>query len=368
MSLLKEYDTNTVDVAEGLPWGGLTMPFVMQQKEGSCFSVIEYSPYEKDFLSKPLKTPAFCRGWGIWSELQHTQSGDRHFFVLFWNPFTEKHHPQILNTLGVTVEKQNFLPYFAQEAQEVLREIQTVTEARLLEYQDLMDFLSFTLSMGENRAEMPYIPLYMDALLSQDIDFQFTDNDLYVNGKRVAILTLPSLPDASELIHHVGKIPFRYVRRMLFFSEAETKTELKRYAGKWCPLRKTMRERILEGIPSELNGYCYNGFLFHLEESMDEEFCDDVRDFLTERQLPFLFETFNLKDIWWGSLPGMYLANITPPLLGLPSMESMLYHSEAVREGERQHRFKHLLDAMEQDKPDKKGADLEYVSDGSISS
>jgi len=46
----------------------------------------------------------------------------------------------------------------------------------------------------------------------------------------------------------------------------------------------------------------------------------------------------------------------------------MLCHREAVREGERQHRFKHLLDAMEQDKPDKKGADLEYVSDGSISS
>ena len=99
MSLLKEYDTNTVDVAEGLPWGGLTMPFVMQQKEGSCFSVIEYSPYEKDLLSKPLKTPAFCRGWGIWSEHQHTPDTDRHFFVLFWNPFTEKHHPQILNTL-----------------------------------------------------------------------------------------------------------------------------------------------------------------------------------------------------------------------------------------------------------------------------
>lgn len=367
MNLLKEYAT-AKDVAEGLPWGGITMPFVMRQKDGSCFSVIEYQPYEKTRLSKSLHTPDFCRGWSLWSECQHTPDSDRYFLTICWNPFISRHNPHIENTLGVEVEQGNFLPYFAQEAQGILREIQSVTTARLLEYQDLMDFLSFTLSMEENRVLMPEVPLYMDALLSQDIAFDFLANDILVNGRKVVALTLPSLPDTEELTDLVKDVPFRYVRRMLIFGEDEAKTEIKKYMGKWCPLRKTMRERIMKDILSNLNGYFYDGFIFHLEEDASVDFRAMVSDFLSERQLPFLFEEFNLKDTWWGSLPGVYLANITPPILGLASMEDLLTHREEQAEEEKEHRFRHLLDAMEKDQTDKKGVDLEYVQDGSVSS
>ena len=368
MSLLKEYDADATSVEEWLPWGGLTMPFVMQQKDGSCFSVMEYTPYKKPRLSKPMKTPAFCRGWSLWSEYQHTSESDRYFLTLCWNPFTSKHSRAIENTLNVEVEKGNFLPYFAQEAQGLLREIQSVTAAHLLEYQDLMDFLSFTLAMGESRAIMPDVPLYMDALLSQDIAFDFRANDIFINGKKVLILTLPSMPDTEKLTEIVKDVPFRYVRRMLLFNENEAKAEIKKYAGKWCHLRKTMRERMMEGILSALNGYSYHGFIFHLKEGEATDFQASVSDFLIERQLPFLFEEFNLKDTWWGSLPGVYLANITPPLLGLPSLESLICHREEQEEERQQHRFRHLLDAMEKDQTEKKGVDLEYVSDGSVSS
>ena len=54
MSLLKEFEINNEDVSEGLMWGGITMPYVMQQKDGSCFCVIEYEPYEKNNLTKNL--------------------------------------------------------------------------------------------------------------------------------------------------------------------------------------------------------------------------------------------------------------------------------------------------------------------------
>ena len=68
MSFLKEFEINNEDVAEGLMWGGITLPHVMQQKDGSCFSVIEYEPYEKNFLTKNLDLPKFRRGWAIWNE------------------------------------------------------------------------------------------------------------------------------------------------------------------------------------------------------------------------------------------------------------------------------------------------------------
>ena len=369
MSLLQEYDVDSMAVEEWLPWGGLTMPNVMQQKDGSCFSVIEYTPYAKTLLSKSVATPSFRRGWAMWSERQHTPNNeDKYCLVVCWNPFTTKNNLYIENTLGAKVEKNNFLIYFAQEINILLREIQTVTAAKLLEYQDLIDFLSFTLSMGKNKVTMPNIPLYMDALLSQDIDFSFRANDIFINGKQVVILTLPTLPETEEFFGIVKDVPFRYIRRMLLFDDTETKTELKKYAGKWCPLRKTMRQRIFADIVSAVNGYCYNGFIFQLESKETNLFRSKVTDFLTDKQIPFLFEGYNLKDTWWGSLPGIYLANITPPILGLPSIENLLCHKELSQASERQHRFRHLLDAMEKDNPDKKGVALEYVSDGQISS
>ncbi len=368
MSILKEYDVDAGAVEEWLPWGGLTMPFVMQQKGGSCFSVIEYTPYVKTKLTKAMATPSFRRGWAIWSECQHTPEGERHFLVIFWNPFVTPNHLQIGNTLGTEVEKENFLAYFGQEVQGILREIQTVTTATLLQYQEMMDFLSFSLSMGDSKALMPEIPLYMDALLTQDINFDFRANDIFINDKRVLIFSLPSLPETEEILSLVQDVSFRAVRRMLLFDQGEVKTEMRKYAGKWCPLRKTMRERIMEGIVSEVNGYLWDGLIFHLEESVYDEIRTRITEYLTEECIPFCFEEYNLKDVWWGSLPGVFLANITPPLMGVSSLENFLAHTEEAREQETQHRFRHLLDAMQTDDGDKKGVDLEYVSDGSIPS
>ena len=104
MSLLKEYDEKNLAVEEWLSWGGIILPHVMQQKGGSCFSVIEYEPYEHDYLTKKLDLPHFRRGWGIWNERQHTLTGDRDFIVIFWNPFETKINPHIENTLGDTVK------------------------------------------------------------------------------------------------------------------------------------------------------------------------------------------------------------------------------------------------------------------------
>ena len=52
MSLLKEFKIKNDEVSEGLMWGGITLPSVMQQKDRSCFSVIKYDPYEKNCRTK----------------------------------------------------------------------------------------------------------------------------------------------------------------------------------------------------------------------------------------------------------------------------------------------------------------------------
>ena len=350
MSLLKEYDIDNLAVEEWLSWGGITLPHVMQQKGGSCFSVIEYEPYERDYLTKKLDLPRFRRGWGIWNERQHTLTGDKDFIVIFWNPFETKINPYIENTLGDTVDKKNFLKYFGDEVKKTCKEISKVTRAKLLEYQELMNFLSFELNMEELEVKMPDVPLYMDALLSQDVQFDFKANDILVNGKKLLVLTLPTLPNAWEIFERVKNFPYRYVRRILLFDEHESELEMKKYAGQWCSGRKIMLREIEKEILCEFNGYCWNGFIFRLDETEYETFRQDMDEYLTAKEIPFVFEHYNLKDVWWGSLAGLFLANITPPLVGFNSAEEFILHKEKIATTQREHRFKQILEEMEQEK------------------
>ena len=55
---------------------------------------------------------------------------------------------------------------------------------------------------------------------------------------------------------------------------------------------------------------------------------------MQERELLYVLESYNLKDVWWGSLSGMYLANITPPLVGFSSAENLLLSRTAKVETE----------------------------------
>ncbi|MBR6013441.1 MAG: hypothetical protein IK062_06625 [Selenomonadaceae bacterium] len=350
MSLLKEFEINNEDVSEGLMWGGITMPYVMQQKDGSCFCVIEYEPYEKNNLTKNLNLPSFCRGWAIWNERQHTLEGDRDFIILCWNPFETKINPNIENTFGEKILKENFLKYFGEESEKICKEFSKVTKAKLLEYQELMNFLSFTLTLEKVEVEMPEVPLYMDVLLSQDVKFIFKANDIFINGKKIFIVSLPDLPSAWEIFEQVKRFSYRYVRRILIFDEKESEIEMKKYCGKWCPNRKIMLEEIEKNILSNFNGYCWNGFIFLLDELEEKIFREYFEEFLQEKEISFIFEHYNLKDVWWGSLAGMYLANITPPLVGFDSVEEFILHKEKIKTDPQEHKFKKILEEMEAEK------------------
>ena len=42
------------------------------------------------------------------------------------------------------------------------------------------------------------------------------------------------------------------------------------------------------------------------------------------RALPYVIEDYNAKDLWWGSLPGMFTAGLVPPLCGFAALEDLL--------------------------------------------
>lgn len=343
---LKEFEIKNTAVEEWLAWGGIIRPTVLRQKGGSCFSVIEYEIYEKNLLTKAMKFPKFRRGWAMWLETQHSAEKNKNFLVIFWNPFLKKNERYIENALGEKILKEKYLDYFCTEVEKIFEKLSRMTSAKILKYQEIINFLTFSLTEDEKEIKMPEVPLYLDALLSQDINFEFKANDILVDGKKILIISLPTMPEVLEMFNELEEIKYRYVRRILFFDDKESAAEWKKYSEKWCVGRKTMLKKIEEEILEEVTGYYWNGFIFHLDATEYEKFLEKAEKNLREREILYWIEKFNLKDVWWGSLSGMYLANITPPLVGFNSLEEIILHKKNSAVAEK-NQFEKIMEQIE---------------------
>lgn len=323
----------STDVSELLYWGGIVRPSVLRQKDFSFLSIIAYEPFsipaDKSFLNQK-----FCRGWGMWNEHQQAEDGTaKDYLVVFWHPFSSAARLHVENTLGKKVRKDNasILDYFEEEVQKIVEEMKTVTEARLLEYQEILDVLSFSITLKRDVSpKMPDIPLYLDALLSQDLEFRFTANDIYVDGKRVFIVSLLSGIDTDRLygeLSHAypgGSVAFRHTRRFMFFDEKQAEDNLKKYSVKWFPARSVLRNMALHDITSTYNGYLTETFLAYLTEEQEESFVENFSYLLDSMEVAYRIEEFNLKQVFWGAILGNYQANQYPPIVGLRSLAELM--------------------------------------------
>lgn len=325
---LKEYEVDDERIDEWLPWGGITAPHVVQQKDGSFLSVIEYQPYISS-NDKKIKYREYKNGWSIWSEKQHLTK-DRQFFVVCWNPFYNIQH-KVENALVPNVQSGKELNYFSKEVENIAADISEVTSCKILEYQDILDFLYFSLSFSGEQIPMPDIPLYLDALLSQDLAISFLDNNITIGDNTVLVLSLTGCPDKTVInkFANVFKtVPYRYVRRMLLFDKKNAAANLKKYTARWCSNRETLREMILSDILSDLNGYYSEAFFILLDSKLYDEAVHYCQNIINDMGISCIIESYNLKDIWWGSIPGVFRANITPPLTGFPYLDDFLSVAE----------------------------------------
>lgn len=328
----KEYEIDDQDIAEWLPWGGLVRDCVLRNKDDSFLGIIQYDPiFISDEIEKEIRNQNYQKGWSIWTEEQHTPDFDASYFILSFNPFYNLVSSSVDNAIdNITLKRENVLRYFELKLKEIAKDLSTVTSVKILTYQEILDVLSFSLSLGENTVRMPEIPLYLDVLLSQDLNVEFLENGIKINDKILLVLSLPSIPDLSimEVLREAfKKIPYRYNQRMLFFNKKDAKKEFDDYTNTWCSGRKYMRKSIQEGLLSNLNGFYSNTFIFHLEDEHFDTVFAYIQGILNTLELPYVFEQYNLKDTWWGSLPGIFRANINPLIVGFSSLNELLAHT-----------------------------------------
>ena len=319
----KEFEFDEDKVHNRLPWLLLEAPSVLSCKDGSYIGVLEYETIKNSSFT--LDFPEFVEGWSIISEKQHTPEFDRNLLVITWNPIknnTGKIYNALSRRYKVPVENfEDAIKYF----QSCLNKI---TPCRLLEGQEIFDFLSFQLSIGtQENTPMPDIPLFMDVLLTQDLDIVFKPNGINIGNKTLAVYTLPdtsSQEDLNILETGIRKLNYRHERRLLLFSNTQAAKEQERLLNEWCKGRKSIKELITKDLLGQINGYYRDAFIFLLDEDRKEFIESFFEKLLNTLEIPYLNESYNLKDIWWGSLAGMFRCDINPPIVGFNSICDIL--------------------------------------------
>lgn len=135
-------------------------------------------------------------------------------------------------------------------------------QAHILSYQEIVDYLCFTLTMGARRMQMPDPPIDFDLYLTDRLPLNFAGNHVRLGDDMFLLLSLPSLfggqADIYEELWQIFArrgIPCRHTQRILLFGEKEAEKELRSYMGKWCPSRRYIKELLTDGILKRLKQY-----------------------------------------------------------------------------------------------------------------
>ena len=340
---LKEYDDSNRDIADWLPWFGIIHPNVLQNKDESLLAVLEYSPFPEQ-LSFNCKIPEIGNGWAIWTEKQHFPEFERFFITILWYPQISS---GIITNLPDEFEdftddtEENKINGFIEAVWRIMLPITNFTKSRWLRNQEIINFLSDTLTNGLQQLPPELTkecqePIDLDGLISQDSGIFFSGNYINIGNKSFIIASFPSgasREDMYVLYDRFWEMNYRHTQRLLLFSPDKAEKELRRYTAKWCPGRASIKELICKDILGEINGYYSNIFVFAVDSDKISESKAYIDRVFRSLQLNLIIESFNFKDVWWGSIAGIYSANIpNPPITGFNSITELLIQQKEKRD------------------------------------
>lgn len=333
----KEYSLENKEVQDWVVWEALTHESVLRSKDDSVLGVIRYKPFERK-EGAGISLPAFSQGWVMNIEEQHGDEGEACFLTLTWNPFLSLKGDKVENALG-----ENAAMSIDAMEQHMFSVLDTLAsrfppeaEAKILKYQEIIDYLAFSLSHGRMYVEMPAVPVDLDVYLTEDFTADFSKNLITFGEETFLILTLPAFLGAMEktlrrIIEEMehAHIPCRHVQRILFFDEKEARKEMERRdrMGLWCRSRKYIKELIEAPLHGKFHGY-YNNTLVALVKT--ENYARTVaylRKLFYETQEFYVIENFNAKQRWWGTIPAHFRAGVAAPICAFQNLEDLLMAS-----------------------------------------
>ncbi|WP_337271126.1 conjugal transfer protein TrbE [Oryzifoliimicrobium ureilyticus] len=221
---------------------------------------------------------------------------------------------------------------------------------RVARYDELFQFIRFCITGENHPVRLPEIPMYLDWLVTAELQHGLTP---LVENRFLGVVAIDGLPAESwpGILNSLDLMPlsYRWSSRFIFLDAEEARGKLERTRKKWqqkvrpffdqlfqtqsrsldqdAMLMVAETEDAIAEASSQLVAYGYYTpviVLFDENQQGLQEKCEAVRRLIQAEGFGARIETINATDAFLGSLPGVSYANIREPLINTRNLADLI--------------------------------------------
>lgn len=232
----------------------------------------------------------------------------------------------------------------------VTQEVEEQGGRRVAKYDELFQFIRFCITAENHPIRLPAIPMYLDWLVTAELQHGLAST---VENRFLGVVAIDGLPAESwpGILNALDLMPltYRWSSRFIFLDAEEAKAKLERTRKKWqqkvrpffdqlfqtqskaadqdAMLMVAETEDAIAEASSQLVAYGYYTpviILFDKDSVRLQEKCEAVRRLIQGEGFGARIESLNATDAFLGSLPGNWYANIREPLINTRNLADLV--------------------------------------------
>lgn len=232
----------------------------------------------------------------------------------------------------------------------VTREVEERGGVRVARYDELFQFIRFCITGENHPVRLPEIPMYLDWLVTAELQHGLTP---LMESRFLGVVAIDGLPAESwpGILNALDLMPltYRWSSRFVFLDAEEAKAKLERTRKKWqqkvrpffdqlfqtqsrsvdqdAMIMVAETEDAIAEASSQLVAYGYYTpvvIIFDDQQARLQEKCEAVRRLIQAEGFGARIETLNATDAFLGSLPGVSYANIREPLINTRNLADLI--------------------------------------------
>jgi len=221
---------------------------------------------------------------------------------------------------------------------------------RVARYDELFQFIRFCVTGENHPVRLPDIPMYLDWLVTAELQHGLTP---MVENRFLGVVAIDGLPAESwpGILNTLDRMPltYRWSSRFVFLDAEEARARLERTRKKWqqkvrpffdqlfqtqsrsvdqdAMLMVAETEDAIAEASSQLVAYGYYTpviVIFEEDAIRLQEKCEAIRRLIQAEGFGARIETLNATDAFLGSLPGVSYANIREPLINTRNLADLI--------------------------------------------
>ena len=221
---------------------------------------------------------------------------------------------------------------------------------RIARYDELFQFIRFCITGENHPVRLPDIPMYLDWLVTAELQHGLTP---VVDNRLLGVVAIDGLAAESwpGILNTLDRMPltYRWSSRFVFLDAEEARTKLERTRKKWQQKVRPFFDQLFQTQSRSLDqdamlmvaetedaiaeasshlvayGY-YTPVIVLFDEDADrlKDKCEGIRRLIQVEGFGARIETINATDAFLGSLPGVSYANIREPLINTRNLADLV--------------------------------------------